>query len=243
MSIDLASYTQEMLKLQGLNKASIISEGKQQRSKESKTDDKSSTLIVKKFIFADDITTPDWVYSFRTGSFTSSKKHSSTAPILYLMESSELLSLKRFPYSATAKDFTSAESFIDGEEDLIVPNTEFYVNGIELVNLISGVEYDGKCKTLSGKDAYLELRNTANGVSLWILKSEDMTNVDCIYVNPSNKADGIKEEYYSIFPQLSSRLDEIASNQLKSESPDEYSADIAAYYRSILNNQVIEKRI
>ena len=154
---------------------------------------------------------------------------------MYKFRSTELLEIKRFPFRADAKDFTSDSSFDTSSNniDLIVAGTDFYLNTRELAYLLSQIEYDGVCCTLNGK-AYLNVRFISGRPNpFWLLSCDKEQVCDCIYVDGKDKSKGIKPEYYDLFPQLISRIDKIAENQRCEINIDKDAADLAAFFRSL----------
>jgi hypothetical protein len=197
----------------------------------------SETLELLGVVTPDDVTIDDWSYIRTRGCYHSATRDRSISPILYKMKSSEILEITRYPFRVTAKDFTSDDSYEEdaSNTELIMPDTEFYLNSREMVALISQIEYSGVCKAFGDK-AYLNVRLVyGNNKPLWVLNSlKTPEDVDCIYNNPSNKAEGIKEQYQGMFPQLVDRIDKIAKKQTIAMSTiDTDAADLAAYYRSL----------
>lgn len=225
-----------------ITKADLIDEGRQFLSTMSIEElqiagSLSDTLELLEVILTDDISSGNWTYICSKGCFRSTKPDKSISPILYKMRSSEIIEITRYPFRATAKDFTSDDSYeVDlSNTELVMPDTDFYLNSKEMAHLLSKVEYSGVCRAF-GDRAYLNVRLVyGNTKPLWVLNSaKEPDNVDCIYINASKKALGIKDEYKSMFPQLLDRLDKIAEKQSVSVSNiDEDAANLAAYYRSL----------
>lgn len=225
-----------------ITKADLIEEGRQILNSMSEEELQnagvlSDTLELFEIVLTDETNLGDWEYNRTRGCYHSKKRDRSISPVLYKMRSSEILEITRYPFKATAKDFTSDDSYEEdaSNTELIMPDTDFCLNSKEMAHLLSSIDYSGVCKAFGGH-AYLNVRLVyGNTKPLWLLSCDkEPYNVDCIYKDSQDKARGIKDEYLSFFPQLSDRLDKIAKRQMLSISNiDTDAADLAAYYRSL----------